>query len=70
MRTPIIGWAFPNTGAQVTLINPSIVKAMGGVSLVKIASLLIQDTAGHLIKTQGAVFLVISHKDRVTGLIK
>ena len=57
MRIPIIGWSFPNTGAQVTLIKPLIVKAMSGVSLVKIASLLIQDTGGHLMKTQGAVFL-------------
>ena len=70
MRTSIFGWAFPDTGAQVTLINPSMVKAMGGASLVKNASLLIKDAGGHLMKTQGAVFLVISHKDRETGLIK
>ena len=54
----------------MTLINPSMVKAMGGASLVKNASLLIKDAGGHLMKTQGAVFLVISRKDRVTGLIK
>ena len=70
MRTSILGWAFPDTGAQVTLINPSMVKAMGGASLVKNASLLIKDAGGHLMKTQRAVFLVISLKDRVTGLIK
>ena len=70
MRTPIIGWAFPDTGAQVTLINPAMVRAMGGASLVKNASLLIKDAGGHLMETEGAVFLVISHKDRVNGLVK
>ena len=47
MRTPLLGWAFPDTGAQVTLINPSMVKAMGGASQVKNASLLIKDAGGH-----------------------
>ena len=70
MRTPILGWAFPDTGAQVTLINPAMVRAIGGASLVKSASLLIKDAGGHLMKTEGAVFLVISHKDRVNVLIR
>ena len=70
MRTPILGWAFPDTGAQVTLINPAMVRAMGGASLVKNASLLIKDAGGHLMETEGAVFVLISHKDRVNGLVK
>ena len=70
MRTPIFGWAFPDTGAQVTLINPALVRAMGGANLVKSASLLIKDAGGHLMETAGAVFVVISHKDEVNGLIR
>ena len=41
MRTPIFSGAFPDSGAQVTLINPALVKAMGGAGLVKSASLLL-----------------------------
>jgi hypothetical protein len=29
MRKPIDSWAFPDSGAQVTLISPLLVKAMG-----------------------------------------
>ena len=70
MRSYIFAWAFPDTGAQVTLINPSMVRAMGGASLVTSASLLIKDAGGHLMNKQGAVFIVISRKDKVTGLMK
>ena len=56
MMTPILGWAFPDTGAQVTLINPAMVRAMGGASLVDSASLLIKGAGGHRMKTEGAVF--------------
>ena len=56
MRTPILGWAFPDTGAQVTLINPSMIQAMGGASLVKNASLLIKDAGGHLMKLRELCF--------------
>ena len=28
MREPLDSWAFPDSGAQVTLINPGLVKAM------------------------------------------
>ena len=66
----ILGWAFPDTGAQVTLIHQAVVRAMGGTSLAKSASLLIKDAGGHLMKTEGTVFLVICHKDRVNGLIR
>ena len=70
MRKPIFGWAFPDSGAQVTLINPSLVKAMGGANLVKNASLRIKDAGGHIMETSGAVFVVISQKDAVSGLIR
>ena len=69
-RTPIYGPAFPDTGAQVTLINPALVKTMGGANLVRSASLLIKDAGGHLMKTEGAIFVVISHREKVTGLIR
>ena len=35
MRRPLDSWAFPDSGAQVTLNNPGLVKAMGGEGLVK-----------------------------------
>ena len=65
-----MAWAFPDTGAQVTLINPAMVAAMGGANLVTTASLLIKDAGGHLMNTEGAVFIVISCKDNVTGLMR
>ena len=46
MRRALDSWAFPDSGAQVTLISPVLVKAMGGDGLVKKASLQIKD-AGH-----------------------
>ena len=52
MRSAIFGWAFPDSGAQVTLINPSMVKAIGGASLVTNAFLLIKDAGGHIMNTQ------------------
>ena len=70
MKLAIFGLAFSDSGAQVTLINPSMVKAMGGVSLVTNASLLIKDAGEHLMNTQGAVFIVVSLKDKVTGLMR
>ena len=68
MRSSIIAWAFPDTGAQVTLINPAMVSAMGDANLVTPASLLIKDVGGHLMETEGAVFVTITQKDNVTGL--
>ena len=47
-----------------------MVKATGGVSLVTNASLLIKDAGGHLMNTQGAVFIVVSLQDKVTGLMR
>ena len=60
----------PRLGAQVTLINPSLVQAMGGANLVKSASLRIKDAGGHIMETSGAVFLVISQKDAASGLVR
>ena len=69
MRTALNSWAFPDSGAQVTLISLVLVKAMGGEGLVKRASLKIKDAGNHLMDTTGAVFVVISQKDEVTGLV-
>ena len=63
-----MGWAFPHTGPQVTLINPAMVNTMGGENLVSPALLLIKDAGGHLMETEGAVIIVITQKDNVTGL--
>ena len=46
-----------------------MVKARGGAGLVTNASLLIKDAGGYLMNTQRAVFIVISLKDKVTGLM-
>jgi hypothetical protein len=69
MRRAFDSRAFPDSGAQVTLISPVLVKAMGGEGLVKRASLQIKDAGNHLMETTGAVFVVISQKDKVTGLV-
>ena len=63
MRKALDSWAFPDSGAQVTLISPMLVKAMGGEGLVKRATLQIKDAGDHLMDTTGAVFVVISHRD-------
>ena len=39
MRKPLDSWCFPDSGAQVTLINPGLVKALGGEGLVQRATL-------------------------------
>ena len=46
-----------------------MVKARGGAGLVTNASLLIKDAGGYLMNSQRAVFIVISLKDKVTGLM-
>ena len=69
MRKPMDSWAFPDSGAQVTLISPMLVKAMGGEGLVKRATLQIMDAGGHFMDKSGAVFVVISHRDKLTGLV-
>ena len=42
MRKAFDNWAFPDSGAQVTLISPMLVKAMWGEGLVKRATLQIR----------------------------
>ena len=59
MRRALDSWAFPDSGAQVTLISPVLVKAMGGEGLMKRASLQFKDAGNHLMDTTGAVFVVI-----------
>ena len=63
-------WAFPYSSAQVTLISPAMVAAMGETRLITAASLQIKDAKNHLLETEGAVFNVITHKDQFTGLKK
>ena len=63
-----MAWAFPDTGAQVTLINPAMVAAMGGANLITSATLQIKDAGNHLLETEGAVFIVVTRKDNFTGL--
>ena len=70
MRRPIEAWYFPDSGAQICLISPQMVAAMGGSSLVAAASLQIKDAGDHLLPGDGAVFLVITRRDRRTGLEK
>ena len=60
MRRALDSWAFPvDSGAQVTLISPVLVKAMGGEGLMKRASLQLKDAGNHLMDTTGAVFVMI-----------
>ena len=69
MRRALDSWAFPDRGAQVILISPVLVKALGGEGSVKKASLQITDAGDHLMDTTGAIFVVISQRDEVTGLV-
>ena len=63
MRQPIQAWSFPDSGAQVCMINPKMVAAMNGAGLVAAASLQIKDAGGHILPVDGAVFIVITRKD-------
>ena len=67
MRRALDSWAFPDSGAQVTLISLVLVKAMGGEGLVKKASLEIKDAGNHLMDTTGAVFVVIALRETKDG---
>ena len=69
MMRALNSWAFPDSGAQVTLISPGLVKAMGGEGLVKKASLQIKDAGDHIMETTDAIFVVISQRDKMTGLV-
>ena len=61
-RKPLDTWCFPDSGAQVTIINPKLVKALGGNDLIQKANLQIKDAGNHLLATTGCVFVVISKK--------
>ena len=69
-RKSLDTWSFPDSGAQVTLISPKLVRALGGEGLVQQASLQIKGATGHVLKTSGCLFVVISKKDKQTGLFQ
>ena len=52
------------------MINPTMVAAMGGSGIVLAASLQIKDAGGHSLPVDGAIFIVITWRDRRTGLEK
>ena len=66
MRRPLDSWAFPDSGAQVTLINPGLVKAMGGEGLVKKASLQIKDAGDHIIRCNFCGDFTERQSDRIS----
>ena len=68
-RRPLDSWCFPDSGAQVTLINPELVKALGGEGLIQRATLQIKDAGGHIMNTTGCIFVVISKRNEKTGLV-
>ena len=63
-----MAWGFPDSGAQVCLISPQMVAAMGGSGLIAAASLQIKDAGNHILPTEGAICIVITRKDSGTGL--
>ena len=70
MRTPIQAWSFPDSGAQVCMVPPAMVEAMGGTGLVVAANLQITDAGDYALPVEGAIFVVISRQDKRTGLVK
>jgi len=62
-RKTLDTWCFPDSGAQVCLINPKLVTALGGNDLIQRANLQIKDAGDHLLATTGCVFIVISKKN-------
>ena len=70
MRKPIQAWSLPDSGAQVCMIPPNMVNAMGGSGLVVAASLQIKNAGGHMLPVDGAIFLVITRQDKRTGLTR
>ena len=69
-RKSLDTWSFPDSGAQVTLISPKLVRALGGEGLVQQASLQIKGATGHVLKTSGCLFIVITRKDEHTGVFQ
>ena len=68
-RKPLDSWCFPDSGAQVTLISPALVKALGGDGLVQRATLQIKGATGHVMNTSGCIFIVISKRNKKKGLL-
>lgn len=68
-RKSLDSWCFPDSGAQVTLISPALVKALGGDGLVQRATLQIKGPTGHIMNTSGCIFIVISKRNEKTGLV-
>ena len=66
---PLDTWCFPDSGAQVCLINPKLVTALGGNDLIQRENLQIKDAGNHLLATTGCVFIVISKKNEKTGVV-
>ena len=64
-RKSLDSWCFPDSGAQVTLISPALVKALGGDGLVQRATLQIKGPTGHIMNTSGCIFMVISRGDEL-----
>ena len=62
-RRSLDSWCFPDSGAQVTLISPALVKSLGGDGLVQRATLQIKGATGHIMNTSGCIFIVISKKN-------
>ena len=69
-RKSLDAWSFPDSGAQVTLISPQLVRALGGEGMVQQASLQIKGATGHILKTSGCLFVVITRKDEQTGVFQ
>ena len=69
MRKPLDSWCFPDSGAQVTLINPGLVNALGGEGLIQRATLQIKDAGGHIMNATGCIFVVISKRNEKTGIV-
>ena len=46
------------------MINPKMVDAMNGAGLVAAASLQIKDAGEHILPVDGAIFIVITRKNR------
>ena len=70
MPRSIMAWSFPDSGAQICLISPSMVSAMGGSGFITAASLQIKDAGHRILTTEGLILIVITCKGRITGLEK
>ena len=68
-RKPLDTWCLPDSGAQVTLLNPRLVKALGGNDLIQKANLQIKDAGNHLLAMTGCVFVVIFKKNEKSGVV-